>query len=67
MCCLSTTKIVDITYFLLESYKNTRTKKKDHPLGGCLFLHCTRNRARTQLNAARTSAAGDGWTEPTLD
>ena len=37
MYCLSTTKIVGITCFSLESYKNTRTKKKDHPLGGLSF------------------------------
>jgi len=38
MYCLSTAKTVDNTRFLLESYKNTRTKKKATPFGVAFFL-----------------------------
>lgn len=31
MCCLLTAKTAHITCFLLESYKNTRTKRKSPP------------------------------------
>ena len=42
--------------------------KKHHPLGWCfLFGMVFRYRTRTHLNAARTSAAGEGWTEPNID
>ena len=34
-----TEKTSDITCFLLESYKNTRTKKNTTHLGGCSFWY----------------------------
>ena len=43
---------------------NTRTNKEKHPNRGAFSLFCRRERTRTHLNAARMSAAGEGWTEP---
>ena len=47
---------------------NTRTnKREDTPRGVSSLLFAPRPRTRTHLNAARMSAAGEGWTEPNLN
>ena len=42
-------------------------QKSRYPLGYLLFCALRAGRDSNNLNAARTSAAGEGWTEPNLD
>ena len=66
MYCLSTAKTISNTEFFIKSYKNNRTKKRRWRMPSPLFGTPAR-KGLEHLIAARTSAAGEGWTEPNLD